>query len=656
MQHDILITIQESEPSIRSVIVLRHLISSLAEASDSELKLIPKMPIAGGAFAIVSALLGLATGGLAAGIGVLISSIGAAATYQQAAEWQKSEEFNLKYGIKALAIIDAIGNAELAAIWKAVGSDRFASCLNVLIISLEMGDDGESLYYIDNGVRVEISDGYLLRLSECLGADVYNLQDVITAAGSEPEVDIEPPTLNPIVLKNEVNPKRGGFNKHNSFGLEAAVRTVYDRLLPESDSESTSETSPQTGHPKTPSFNSESNIPKRGVPIETKKGVDIIAQLLNPLKSTIIIGEPGSGKGYLTSHLLVGIKSDRQLPIFGINPKNDEKEDGLWGAADVVFPRDYPVWADTRFGELDYSDQISWIGEAMAAYKKWYRHHDRPPHVLVIDDATTIYGAVKNDRPTYYNLQSLQNNLTTQGDSGQCYLILLGHATNLSVYGGNRDTWAGVRKVYLYSVLKSGSTAIANAGASTFFGKPLSLEEIESAKAIASKSPCGRAVFDGKTGEWIPMEKLPNLSGYDRDTRTFLNPQVQLQSTRLTKTQPSLVSDSEVDQTQELRSLLKPELESKAARSDSASKVDSESIDLKQFENAMRGLKSLRVGSFTVAKCHNTSSQLAKMYGGDRETLENILNKLADTGVLVKSETATGLAKYTLQPRNKRNR
>ena len=34
-------------------------------------------------------------------------------------------------------------------------------------------------------------------------------------------------------------------------------------------------------------------------------------------------------------------------------------------------------------------------------------------------------------------------------------------------------------------------------------------------------SQCGRAVYDYVNDSWQPMPQLPNLSGFDRDTRSF---------------------------------------------------------------------------------------------------------------------------------------
>jgi hypothetical protein len=40
-------------------------------------------------------------------------------------------------------------------------------------------------------------------------------------------------------------------------------------------------------------------------------------------------------------------------------------------------------------------------------------------------------------------------------------------------------------------------------------------------REIMAASPVGRAVFDGKIARWLPMPKLENHSGFDRDARKF---------------------------------------------------------------------------------------------------------------------------------------
>ncbi|MBD2532521.1 hypothetical protein H6G97_24230 [Nostoc flagelliforme FACHB-838] len=40
---------------------------------------------------------------------------------------------------------------------------------------------------------------------------------------------------------------------------------------------------------------------------------------------------------------------------------------------------------------------------------------------------------------------------------------------------------------------------------------------------IAAQSPVGRAVYYGGVNQWFPMLYLKNFSGYDRDTKQFVN-------------------------------------------------------------------------------------------------------------------------------------
>lgn len=41
--------------------------------------------------------------------------------------------------------------------------------------------------------------------------------------------------------------------------------------------------------------------------------------------------------------------------------------------------------------------------------------------------------------------------------------------------------------------------------------------------AIANRSPVSRALYHGALNDWIPMPRMENYSGFDRDSRTFIN-------------------------------------------------------------------------------------------------------------------------------------
>ena len=660
----------ELPPTAKSVHEIRYLISELATASDSNLQIAPRIPYAGGLFTVVTGLLGLATGGAASAAGFIISAIGTAATIQQSAIWKKQEEDALKYGIRALHIIDTIGVDRIAAIWKMIGGDRFATCFNLMVVTLEMAADGNSFFYIRNGIQESVDDGFLYRLGDCTGVDPSDLEWRILEVLEIPEATIEMPAIKTIVLKNEGERMKSASPNQTSFGSEPLQGRGFNQSsqLP---GKLDKPTSPIRSVSKLPAFfNSESK--RLGVPAQEKvdKGIDVVDRFLSPqLKSAILIGEPGSGKGFIASHWIAAIRKSQSLAIYVINPKNDRKEAGYWDSADVVFPKHYPKWADSYFGELNYPDQIEWINAAIDSYKDWYKSHDRVPHILVIDDATAIYCAAKNDKPTFLTLQSLQTNLTTQGDSSRCFLLLIGHATNLSTYGGNRDTWAGTRKFYIYSALKSGATAIQNAAASTFFGKQLSQDEIEGVKGVADESPVGRVLFDGATGEWLPVARLENLSDYDRDSHSLLDSESKKESIPNRSSQGdlnhaatigsgrSLVKDSsDSKDTSDLKAILNLDSDSEPTDKPPSEEMPSEdrsqlAVSAVEFAKQLRQYRNLRRDWFTVSTCNRTSVKLSHLYGGDKARLAVILDRLTEDGTLEKGVTTTGLAKYRLLPR-----
>ena len=49
-------------------------------------------------------------------------------------------------------------------------------------------------------------------------------------------------------------------------------------------------------------------------------------------------------------------------------------------------------------------------------------------------------------------------------------------------------------------------------------------------RSIMAASPVGRAVFDGKIARWLPMPKLENHSGFDRDNRSLSDEVPEVQS------------------------------------------------------------------------------------------------------------------------------
>jgi hypothetical protein len=71
---------------------------------------------------------------------------------------------------------------------------------------------------------------------------------------------------------------------------------------------------------------------------------------------------------------------------------------------------------------------------------------------------------------------------------------------------------------------------------------------------IAAQSPVGRAVYYGGINEWIPMPLLKNFSGYDRDTKNFIDSAPSDKQTSQAETNSSV--DAPLAQSQILLALL----------------------------------------------------------------------------------------------------
>lgn len=257
-------------------------------------------------------------------------------------------------------------------------------------------------------------------------------------------------------------------------------------------------------------------------PAPISEEIDIVQAIIENMFSFAVIGAPGSGKGFVGSHVWRAAQSQLGLKVFAIEPKNDLKERGYWETCEYVY-RGTPTDPDATFGELPADTKTAWILGAIATYRQWVRSIDRAPHILVFDEATVLLGHATTDKKLFAEIRGLLSHLTSSGNSMGHYIFLLGHIPNLSVYGLSGGEMACLKNVYLYSQKQTDLKNLLAAGNTTYFGSKFGSEKLTEIQAIADRSECHRAFYFGQTNQWYPMKKLPNLCGYDRDSKTFLN-------------------------------------------------------------------------------------------------------------------------------------
>ena len=142
------------------------------------------------------------------------------------------------------------------------------------------------------------------------------------------------------------------------------------------------------------------------------------------------------------------------------------------------------------------------------------------PKLCIFDELMTAATELELADRKYKALARLKKfivGLVGQGDSEEEWLWAMSqspHVKDLGIGGGVR---ANLRAIGLVSP-KNLAAVTALTSTDLIPPPPGGMDEL---RQIMDASPVGRAVFDGKISRWLPMPKLENHSGFDRDTRTI---------------------------------------------------------------------------------------------------------------------------------------
>jgi hypothetical protein len=226
---------------------------------------------------------------------------------------------------------------------------------------------------------------------------------------------------------------------------------------------------------------------------------DLISAMAVRPRNHLIVGQQGCGKGLIVSNALSAIKRIApKLIVYYIDPKGDDKETGYFGNVDVLERGNALQWKDSK--------TIEWF---KAKFQEFMQLPS--PKLLVFDEATTISILIKNGGETGW-LKGAIAKLTSLGDSGQAWVWILAQNSNcedFGVSGGLRSQFTALALVH-----ESGITSYEAMRSTKWLPIKSSPEEIIQ---LCNSSPVKRCYFYGQFNDWLPMPKLPNPSGYDRD-------------------------------------------------------------------------------------------------------------------------------------------
>lgn len=236
---------------------------------------------------------------------------------------------------------------------------------------------------------------------------------------------------------------------------------------------------------------------------------DVIARMSKDLANHLIIGIQGSGKGIVVSNALDAIKKQHpNLHIFYIDPKGDEKETGYFmGHVDTL--------ERAKIIDMAPEDAVKWVKDCFDKFQSI-----EGDKLLVLDEGTAVTSKFKNTKGALPWLKDKIVSYTSCGDSAGLRFWVVVQNAQTEDLGIN----AGLRSQLVPIVLINPKNPAAYQSVITTQLIPTD-KRYESSKImeIAAKSPVQRAIYHGGINEWVPMPKMQNFSGYDRDARAFVN-------------------------------------------------------------------------------------------------------------------------------------
>ena len=330
---------------------------------------------------------------------------------------------------------------------------------------------------------------------------------------------------------------------------------------------------------------------------------DTMQHIAQRLVSMTVVGVPGAGKGMFVSNLLRLVRQHHpQLHIFVMEGKGDEKEAGYWqGVADGI----------RSIQGLDESpvNIVAWINGCLEDFKAI-----TGPKLLIFDEVTYLYKVwEKTEKESFEDYIQYKIGLSSMGDSLQSFIWEIGQVSNAKDLGVS----AGIRSLFKpIAIVSNHDRRAANALLGTQF-VPLPEEGKKAVMQMCDRSPCGRAVYDYVNDCWQPMPQLPNLSGFDRDTRSF------------SQKPPAPEAESQPDIRADLERLLSVETPEPSRA------VKRFGLTAEQITEVQKRLSSLQPGAISSVKRIRENSRLLREQGITQADLTELFDYLTQTQAIV---------------------
>jgi hypothetical protein len=215
---------------------------------------------------------------------------------------------------------------------------------------------------------------------------------------------------------------------------------------------------------------------------------DLALTLGRDLRSSIIVGQSRSGKGFAVAHALRHAKVHHpDLKIWVIDPKADPQEQAYWDCCDRVHAR--PLLAFSTVAEVK-----EWTRQVDAFIKEFKVAPG--PKLLILDEAL---GVKEFTGKWFKGLMAGFNYLCSTGASQGCYGWIISQTSNaedFNISGGARNVYRGIALVH------SADLGLIRNKTTFFSGRP-SQELLQ---------VTGRAFYDSAGDYWGAVPGYPPLS------------------------------------------------------------------------------------------------------------------------------------------------
>lgn len=223
---------------------------------------------------------------------------------------------------------------------------------------------------------------------------------------------------------------------------------------------------------------------------ETPQGLPdgIARSLAEKLQSTLIVGQPGAGKGLTIAYATRWVKQlHPACEIWAIDPKADPTEAAYWEVCDRVLK--CPIRPFTT------DEEIEQVKNAISQFIEEFQGSTASMKLLIFDEALAVKEKTKG---WFKGLMAGFNALCSMGRSRKEYGWLVSQSPNADDYGIS----GGTRNVYRRVLLVAQDNQGLLANGSTFFnGKPTE-RQLEAT---------GRAYFDSLINRWNVTPIYPDL-------------------------------------------------------------------------------------------------------------------------------------------------